>query len=121
MPKIWDAGLRLFIQHIMRPPIEDHIISAILTLIQIERDGYTINRSSVKGCVDVFLQLEDHTSRDGISLYKRDIEPAVLKESEIFYEKEGERLIETCDASEYLRRVSKSSRFERPHIQPFYR
>ncbi|KAI0749766.1 Cullin-domain-containing protein [Daedaleopsis nitida] len=105
VPVIYEAGLRLFIKHIIKAPIEDHVISAILTLIQTERDGYTINRSSVHGCVDVFLQLEDHNSREGISIYKRDIEPAVLAESEAFYKKEGERLLETCDAPEYLRRV----------------
>ncbi|EIW57578.1 Cullin-domain-containing protein [Trametes versicolor FP-101664 SS1] len=105
VPEIWDQGLILFIKHIIRPPIEDHVISAILTLIQIERDGYTINRSSVKGCVDVFLQLTDSNSRDVTSLYRRDVEPAVLKESENFYKNEGERLLETCDAPEYLRRA----------------
>ncbi|KAI0775190.1 Cullin-domain-containing protein [Trametes elegans] len=104
VPEIWDAGLGLFIQHIIRPPIQGHVISAILTLIQIERDGYTINRSSVKGCVDVYLQLMD-PDHEQDSLYRRDIEPAVLRESESFYEKEGEKLLESCDAPEYLRRV----------------
>ncbi|CDO78180.1 hypothetical protein BN946_scf184797.g6 [Trametes cinnabarina] len=105
VPPIWDAGLILFIKHIIKPPIEDHVIAAILTLIQVERDGYTINRSSVKGCVDVFIQLTDPDSRDAISLYRRDVEPAVLRESETFYRQEGEKLLETCDAPEYLRRV----------------
>ncbi|TBU48836.1 Cullin-domain-containing protein [Dichomitus squalens] len=105
VPPIWDAGLILFIKHIVKNPIEDYVISAILTLIQTERDGFTINRSSVKGCVDVFLQLEDTSRREPLSIYRRDIEPAVLRESEVFYKKEGERLLETCDAPEYLRRV----------------
>ncbi|KAI0719294.1 Cullin-domain-containing protein [Cerioporus squamosus] len=105
VPEIWEAGLILFIKHIITHPIEDHVISAILTLIQIERDGYTINRSSVKGCVDVFLQLDDKGHRETTSIYKRDLEPAILRESEAFYRKEGERLLETCDAPEYLRRA----------------
>ncbi|KAH9949907.1 Cullin-domain-containing protein [Amylocystis lapponica] len=103
VPEIWEAGFLLFLKHIIRPPIEDHIISAILTQIQTERDGYVINRSAVKGCVDVFLQLYDE--HEDITVYKRDIEPAVLKESEAFYKKEGEHLLETCDAREYLSRV----------------
>ncbi len=99
----------MFIDHIVQPPIQTHVISAILSLIQVERDGFTINRSSVKGCVDVYLQLYDYTARDSISLYRRDIEPAILSESKTFYKAEGERLIETCDAPEYLRRVSAST------------
>ncbi|KAI6102086.1 Cullin family-domain-containing protein [Pisolithus sp. B1] len=57
VPEIWDAGLDIFLKHIIRPPIQDHILSAIVTLIQIERDGYVISRSAVKECVDVLLQL----------------------------------------------------------------
>ncbi|KAI0359841.1 Cullin-domain-containing protein [Trametes cingulata] len=105
VPEIWEAGLILFIKHIIRPPIEDHVISAVLTLIQIERDGYTINRSSVKGCIDVFLQLIDPMARDNVSVYLKDVEPAILKESESFYKAEGDKLLESCDAPEYLRRV----------------
>ncbi|CCM00091.1 uncharacterized protein FIBRA_02118 [Fibroporia radiculosa] len=108
VPEIWDSGLFLFVKHILRPPIQDHMTSAILTQIHTERDGYVINRSAVKGCVDVLLQLFDED--DNISVYKRDLEPAVLKESEIFYKKEGVSLIETCDASDYLRRTE--SRFD---------
>lgn len=104
VPEIWDAGLNLFLQLIIRPPIQDHIILAILNQIQTERDGYAINRSAVKGCVDVLLHLYDESI--GISVYKRDLEPAFLRESEAFYKKEGEYLLETCDAPEYLRRVS---------------
>ncbi|KAF9237673.1 Cullin family-domain-containing protein [Melanogaster broomeanus] len=103
VPMIWDAGLDLFLKHIIRPPIQDHIISAILTLIQIERDGYVINRSAVKGCVDVLVQLA--VDREGKTVYKRDVEPAVLTASEVFYTAEAERLATTCDAPEYLLRV----------------
>ncbi|OJA13390.1 hypothetical protein AZE42_07598 [Rhizopogon vesiculosus] len=103
VPEIWDAGLDLFLKHIIRPPIQDHIISAVLSLIRIERDGYVISRSAVKECVDVLLRLSiEHDSK---TVYKRDLEPAVLKASEIFYSAEGKHLLETCDAPEYLRRV----------------
>ncbi|EGO24838.1 hypothetical protein SERLADRAFT_449585 [Serpula lacrymans var. lacrymans S7.9] len=103
VPEIWEVGLALFLKHIIRPPIQQHLISAVLSLIQIERDGYVISRSAVKECVDVFLQLGvDH---DGPSIYKRDLEPSVLESSEAFYSNEGKRLLESCDAPEYLRRV----------------
>ncbi|GBE88007.1 Cullin-domain-containing protein [Sparassis latifolia] len=108
VPEIWDAGLLLFLEHIIRPPIEDHIISAVLNQIQTERDGYVINRSAVKGCVDVLLQLYDE--HEVAPVYNRHLEPSILKESESFYRKEGEDLLETCDAPEYLRRVE--SRFD---------
>ncbi|TFY63803.1 hypothetical protein EVJ58_g3035 [Rhodofomes roseus] len=79
VPEIWDAGLLSFIEHIVRAPIQGHIISAVLN------------------------QLFDE--RADVSVYKRDLEPVLLRESEAFYQKEGSHLLETCDAAEYLRRV----------------
>ncbi|KAJ7127021.1 Cullin-domain-containing protein [Mycena epipterygia] len=107
VPEIWDAGLNLFLKHIIRPPIKEHLVTAILNQIQFERDGYVVNRSAIKGCVDVFLDLED---ANGLNVYKRDLEPALLRESQTFYESEGLKLLQSCDAPEYLRRVE--SRFE---------
>ena len=104
VPEIWDAGLHLFLKHIIRPPIQDHLVKAILKQIQFDRDGYGINHSPVKGCVDVFLNLDiDDT---GVTVYKRDLEPAILRESEMFYKAEGAKWLEFCDAPEFLRRVS---------------
>ena len=104
VPEIWDAGPELFLKCIIRPPIQDHVVSAVLTLIQIERDGYVISRSAVKEFVDVLLQLI--ADQDGRTVYKRDLEPAILSASNAFYKAEAQRLVSTCDAPEYLRRVS---------------
>jgi len=104
VPEIWDTGYILFWKHIIRPPIDQHIYSAILSQIQIEREGYVINRSAVKECVDVLLVLR--VDGDGPSVYKRHLELAILRDSEAFYKGEGDRLVESCDAPEYLRRVS---------------
>ncbi|KAF7327731.1 CULLIN-2 domain-containing protein [Mycena kentingensis (nom. inval.)] len=102
VPEIWDAGLNLFLKHIIRPPIKTHLIAAILRQVQFERDGYVVNQSGIKGCVDVFITLHDDA---GKSVYTRDLEPSLLRESEEFYKLEGERLVQSCDAPEYLRRV----------------
>jgi cullin 3 len=104
VPKIWDVGFILFWKHIICPPIDHHIYSAILGRIQIERDGDVIHRSAVKECVDVLLQLR--LNGYGPSVYEHDLEPAILRESEAFYKTEADGLLETCDASEYLGRVS---------------
>jgi cullin 3 len=104
LPEIWDAGYILFWKHIIQPPIDEHIYSAILGQIRMERDGYPINRSAVKECVDVLLVLR--VNGDGPSVYGRDLEPAILCDSELFYKREADSLLESCGAPEYLRRVS---------------
>jgi hypothetical protein len=117
VPEIWDAGLDLFLKHIIRPPIKEHLVSAILKLVHIERNGYSINQSSVKGCVQVFLWLT--VDREGLTVYKRDLESEVLRESAEYYKAEGERLLVSCDAPDYLRNVSASHRFHRLRIMGF--
>lgn len=106
VPDTWTKGLELFMKHIIRPPIQEHLVNAILDQIQYEREGNVINRSAVKGCVDVFLRLEptQHTT-----VYKQILEPQFLKASERFYNEEARHLLDTCDAPEFLQRVSPDS------------
>jgi cullin 3 len=111
VPETWSKGLELFLKHIIKSPIKGHLMTAILKQVKYERDGYVINRSAVKGCVDVFLSLD--VDADGsTTVYKLDFEPLFLKESENFYKAEADYLLTTCDASEYLRRVCLLSQYE---------
>ncbi|KAF8501525.1 Cullin-domain-containing protein [Russula emetica] len=101
--EVVDLGRDLFVKHIIRPPIKDHVINAILSLLHIERDGYVINRSAITSCVDTLSKLSD--SSDGMTVYKQYLEPEILSQSEAYYKAEAGRLLETCDTLEYLRRV----------------
>lgn len=106
VPETWNAGLSLFLRHIIRSPIKDHVIAAVLNQIEFERDGYVINRSAVKGCVDVLLSLDADA---GVTVYRQLLEPAVIRESERYYEREGKWAVEELDASQYLKRVRRKS------------
>lgn len=106
VPPIWDAGLQLFLDRIIRSPlhpIRQHLRNTILRLIRLERDGYPVNRSAIKGCIDIYRQLVDQGGT--VAVFKTELEPSILEESDLYYKKEGEFLLETCDAPEYLRRV----------------
>jgi Cullin family len=105
--EVVELGRDLFVKHIIRPPIKDHVINTILSLLQIERDGYVINRSAITNCVEALLLLSDNS--DGTSVYKQYLEPEILRQSDAYYKAEAARLLETCDAVEYLRRVNISS------------
>lgn len=96
--------MNLFLKHIIRPPIKDYAITAILNQLEFERDGYTINRSAVKGCVDVLLSLDAQAG--GPTVYKDSVEPVILSETVAYYSKEGERLVQTLDVPSILAKVS---------------
>ncbi|KAF8589814.1 Cullin-domain-containing protein [Ramaria rubella] len=113
VPGIWDAGLKHFLDHIILSglyPIKNHLVSTVLKQIQLERDGYVINRSAMKSCVDVLLELS--VDRTGATVYAKYLEPDLLRESEVFYKAEGEKLMDTCDAPEYLERAETRFRSE---------
>ena len=102
--EVVELGRDLFVKYIIRPPIKEHVINAILSLLHIERDGYVINRSVVSSCVDILSKLSD--SSDGITLYQQYLEPEILRQTEAYYKAEANRLLETYGTPECLRRVN---------------
>ncbi|KAF9519697.1 hypothetical protein BS47DRAFT_1370678 [Hydnum rufescens UP504] len=83
VPPIWDAGLQLIFG------------VQFCDLIRLERDGYPVNKSAIKGCID----------GGSITVFRTELEPGILEESDSYYKNEGDFLLETCDAPEYLRRA----------------
>jgi cullin 3 len=61
-----------------------------------------VNRSAIQGCVDVFLRLRDGS---GTTIFNRDVEPAFLEQSMVFYKEEGKKMVQSCDAPEFLQKV----------------
>ena len=105
---IYDVGLTLFLQHIIRSathPIHTHFIATLLSQVQLERDGETITRSTVRECVDVLLRLTVPDREGGKSVYLMDFEPEFLRRSAEFYKVEAVEMLETGDAPQYLRNV----------------
>ncbi|KAG9015626.1 Cullin-3 [Tulasnella sp. 427] len=119
---IFEQGQQLFLEGVIRSPnysIKTHLISTLLTQIQIERDGYTVSRSAVKGCVEVLLELKDRRDswESAVSVYEKDFEPVFLSDSETFYKAEATRLLDTCNAKEYLKKVEERFKSETSRTQ----
>ena len=102
--EVVDLGRDLFVKHIIRPPIKEHVINSILSLLHIERDGYVINRSAIMSCADTLSKLSDGSG--GMTVYKQYLEPEILSQTEAYYKTEAGRLLETYNTLEYLRRVN---------------
>jgi cullin 3 len=98
----WDLGLDLFIKHIIqRDRIQGVLITAILNQVRYEREGFPVNTAAVQSCVDVFLRLRI----DGVTVYKREIEPILLEQTKAYYQEEGRNLVQSCDAPHFLNKV----------------
>lgn len=103
VPVIYDAGVLLFYKHVIEPPIEGHLVDAVLDEVRVERDGFAINQSAVRGCVEVLclLRADQRTP----SVYLEKLEPPLLDESRRFYEIEGKQKLGSCSAPEYITHV----------------
>jgi len=129
---IWDLGLELFKDTVLRSPvhaIHTHFYSTLLTQIQIEREGSVINRSVLKSIIEMLLSLthlrsnllNNNSSTSSTSssstnptvasishtVYANDFEPAFLSTSSLFYSSEATRLLDTSDSVAYLKHVEK--------------
>lgn len=107
VPTIYDVGLELFWSHIVRSnlyPIHTHLMGTLLSQVQLERDGQSIQRSTVRDCVDILLRL-DNPMTPGHTVYVTDFEPEFLRRSSEFYRLESIAQLDTGDAPSYLRNV----------------
>ncbi|KAK9387269.1 Cullin [Lipomyces mesembrius] len=117
LPLIYDAGLALFRDHVIRNnefQVGEHIYAIILDQIQLERDGDIVDTSAIKATV---LMLESLTEDkiDGETVYSRSFEPKFLRSSVDFYTTETDKLSRECDSSQYLIKTEKrlQEEFER--------
>ena len=107
LPVIYDAGVLLFYKHIIVSPIEGHLVDAVLDEVRVERDGFAIDQSAVRGCVDVLCLLQENSR--SLTVYQEKLELPLLDESRRFYEAEGKEKLEFTSAPEYLTHVGTSS------------
>ncbi|KAG5459942.1 MAG: Cullin repeat-like-containing domain protein, partial [Olpidium bornovanus] len=97
VPQVYELGLDLFRDRIVRlPKLKRHLIYTLLKQIQLERDGEVIDRGVLKSVTHILLQLLDGA---GKTVYRTDFEEEFLKVSEDFYRVEGQKLVDSCDAS----------------------
>ncbi|OWZ38177.1 Cullin 3 [Cryptococcus neoformans c8] len=108
VPPVYELGLSLFLTHIIRQPtIHTHLISTLLSQVQLEREGFTITRSTVRECIDILLRLHVPEREGGASVYQQDFEPEFLRRSGEWYEYEAGEELAKSDASLYLSNVSR--------------
>lgn len=106
-------GLNLFRDKVVRSeqyPIQKHLISAMLTQIQLERQGDVIDRSAIQSAVTMLAELKDPTTNG--TVYSVDFETEYLEKSASFYQIESEKLVSSYDAPEFMRKVWKKKMFD---------
>ncbi|TPX31468.1 hypothetical protein SmJEL517_g05201 [Synchytrium microbalum] len=125
LPIVYDMGLDLFRERVVRSPkhdIKGHLKDTLLREIERERGGEAIDRQVVKSIVEMMLTLPsslekrnaagDLIKTEGSTVYHADFEPAFLEASATFYKTESDRYLEHSDATAYLKQVERRLREE---------
>ncbi|GAA5808944.1 hypothetical protein MFLAVUS_002344 [Mucor flavus] len=108
LPSVYDMGLGLFRDKVIRSekyPIQKQLISAMLTQIQLERNGDVIDHSSIQAAVAMLVELNDPVTNN--TVYAVDFEAEYLETSTSFYQIESQKLVSSYDAPEFMRKVEK--------------
>lgn len=121
LPLIYDAGLALFRDHVIRNKdfqVGEHIYAIILNQIRRQRDGDIVDTSAIKATI---LMLESLTEDkvDGETVYSRSFEPKFLRSSTEFYTAEAAKLARDCLSGQYLIETEKRLKEEYERVMSY--
>lgn len=102
VPPVYDLGLILFRDHIVRHErVRNRLRRILLSAVQRERVGEAIDHVSFREITKMLLDLGVGSR----SVYEEDFEKHFLEESTAFYNRESAHYISSNTCSEYLQRV----------------
>jgi len=85
-------------------PLKNRITSAVLALIEKERNGEQIDTSLMKGIIESYVSL-GLTKEESMDVYKQDFEVNFLKDTETFFTIESTDFISKNSISDYMKKV----------------
>uniref|UniRef100_A0A0R3W525 CULLIN_2 domain-containing protein n=1 Tax=Taenia asiatica TaxID=60517 RepID=A0A0R3W525_TAEAS len=110
-PQLWDMALKLFRDIIiMHGSVQPRILESLLELIRQERSGASVEKGLLRSIIRMYSDLD---------LYHSHFEEPFVRQSEIFYDEEGQALIQSLNISEYLMHVHRRIEEEEERIKIF--
>ncbi|KAJ3000209.1 hypothetical protein HDV02_000122 [Globomyces sp. JEL0801] len=122
LPLTYEMGLEVYRDVVVRSnthPVKNNILGTLFRLVEHERNGDIVDKTLLAACIQILDSLHpgngkiDHfdsciASNRSITLYDTDFEQELLNSTTLYYQKEGEELIKSLDAVEYLKKKEKS-------------
>ncbi|CAG7835527.1 unnamed protein product [Allacma fusca] len=111
MVEIGELGLEIWRLEMLEK-IKDNLIELVLEAIRIDRKGDSaVPTTVVNGVIQSFVAVEDPKLRvpgdpsTHLTFYEKSFEEPFLRDTGQYYQKEANKLIETCSVAEYMEKV----------------
>ena len=94
MKSLFDMGLQIFRQHLCaHPEVHEHTLAGLLSVIENERKGFTVDRGLLKSLLKMFSL---------IGIYDTHFQQPFLQETANFYKEESEQNLLEWSIPQYL-------------------
>ncbi|KAI3835038.1 hypothetical protein MKW92_017983 [Papaver armeniacum] len=96
LPCLKDVGFGCF-RKIVYEKMKVKVRDAVIVLINQEREGTEIDRGSVKGVLEVFVEIGNENGKDKLDCYVDDFETAFLSDMADYYTRKGFKEIKSAE------------------------
>eukprot|EP01147_Barroeca_monosierra_P005538 gene5538-8920_t len=104
LPTVFSIAMSVFESEvIMAANLNRNLQSSLLSLLMADRNGMSIDRSPVKACTSMLVQLGGQTSETILSVYDMNIGRPYLDAVDLYYATESRRLLNNATCSEYVK------------------
>ncbi|KAI9244156.1 Cullin family-domain-containing protein [Helicostylum pulchrum] len=95
---IWNMAMQLFRENYIKyDEVWQKVLKSILELIRLERTGEKVDEQFLQSNIRMLMDLD---------LYHTSFEQQLLAETRVFYDQEGDRLVESINIFDYLQHIS---------------
>ncbi|PVU98881.1 hypothetical protein BB559_001201 [Furculomyces boomerangus] len=112
---VYDLGMLAFRNKILLNPKYDLLPSLIGTIVDLmhkERQGYSVDRESLKTVIGMTIELRSDNTKSAQNIFEEQIKPAILESSTEFYRTEFRRLIKDPEIVSYSKQVQSKRKEE---------
>lgn len=114
LPSLEDSGLRYY-KLIVFNAIKSDVTTALISLINAERDGTIVNKQLIRSCIEVYETMGMGT----LDSYISDFETQLLESTKVYYASKGSSWISEDSTPVYMVRVEKALEDERIRVQSY--